>query len=113
LLPKFSREFERLNIEASPPSLFITSLMKLPVMPAAEWHRELIADFEAQGTWLGEAQMMRITGMTSAHNARLGGDKSKMGFVAPPFWFGQGEGALVDLFGTYRSNRWRCNRLRC
>ena len=36
--------------------------MQLPVMPAAEWHRELIAHFETDCPGLGKPQVMWIAG---------------------------------------------------
>ena len=56
--------------------------MQLPVMAAAERNRELVADFEANRSWLGETQMMRIGGLAAANQARLCGDELQVSFVS-------------------------------
>jgi hypothetical protein len=56
----------------------------------AQWHRELIADFKAQGSGLREAQMMRIRRLTSADKTWLRSNKSQMDFVTETFGFGNG-----------------------
>jgi hypothetical protein len=58
--------------------------MQLPVVTAAERHRELIADFDPQCSWLGKAQVMWVGRMTAADNAGLGGYEPQMGFVPAP-----------------------------
>jgi hypothetical protein len=37
---------ERTNFSRGPPGLFIPGLMQLPVVPAAEGHREFVADLK-------------------------------------------------------------------
>ena len=70
--------------------------MQLPMVPAAERHRELIADFEADCPGLGKPQVMRIAGLPAADQARLRGDKLQMRLVTQPLRFSDGELALVD-----------------
>ena len=41
------------------------------MMTAAERDGELVADFEADGSGLSKAQMMRIAGLAPAEQARL------------------------------------------
>ena len=79
-----------------PPGLLIAGLMQLPVMPAAERHRELIADFETDCPGLGKPQVMRIAGLPATDQARLRGDKLQMRFVTQPLRFCEDELALVD-----------------
>jgi len=55
--------------------------MQLPVVAAAEGHRELIADFETDCPRLGKAQVMGIAGLSAANQARLRGDKFQMRLV--------------------------------
>ena len=45
--------------------------MQLPVVPAAERNRELIADLEADCPGLGKPQVMRIARLPAADQARL------------------------------------------
>ena len=54
------------------------------MMRAAQRHRELIADLEAEASGLREAQMMGIRWLASANHAGLRGDKLTVTFVAPP-----------------------------
>ena len=70
--------------------------MQLPVMPTTERYGELIADFQANGTRLGESKMMRVARLSTADQARLGCDKLQMRLVTQPLGFGNGELALVD-----------------
>jgi len=48
------------NAEIMPPGDFVADLMQLPMMIAAQRHRELITDLETQGPWLRETQMMWV-----------------------------------------------------
>jgi hypothetical protein len=60
LLPKTLGSLQRVDLSVLPPHHFITGLMQLPMMPAAERHGELVTDFEADGPGLGNAQMVRV-----------------------------------------------------
>ena len=75
LLPKILRGRKRIDLQVFPPSRFITCLMQLPVMPTTERYGELIADFQANGTRLGESKMVRVARLSTADKARLGRDK--------------------------------------
>ena len=70
LLPKTVRSPEHRS-SSFPPRLLIASLMQLSMMPTAERHGELIADFETDRPWLRKAQMMRIGRLPPADQARL------------------------------------------
>src|SRR5262249_6380105 len=70
--------------------------MELPVVPAAEGYRELIADFETDCPGLRKAQVMGIAGLPAADQAWLRGDKFQMRLVTQPLRFGQDEMAFVD-----------------
>ena len=70
--------------------------MQLPVVPAAERHRELIADFETDCPGLGKPQVMRIARLPATDQARLRSDKLQMRFVTQPLRFSEDELALVD-----------------
>ena len=109
LFPKLLGDLERVDLEVLPPCNLISDLVQLPMMAAAEWYGEFVADFEAEGSRLGKSQMMRIGRLSTAHEAWLRGNKSQMGFVTQPFGLGDGENALVDLpwheAGCDRNNR--------
>ena len=68
--------------------------MKLPMMPAAERHYELIADLKTDGSRLSKPQMMRIARLSAADQLRR--NELQMHFVAQPFGFGNGELAFVN-----------------
>ena len=70
-LPKPLGNLQRINMQVRPPGSFITRLMQLPMVAAAERHGEFIADFATQGSGLGKAQMMRIARLAPADQARL------------------------------------------
>ena len=84
--------------------------MQLPVVPAAERHRELIADFEADCPGLGKPQVMRIAWLPAADQARLRSDKFQMRLVAQPLRFCEDELALVDPVGDRAIERCRRQR---
>ena len=53
--PQRSRSAGRIEAELPPPPRFITVSMELAMMPAAEWDRELVADFAAERAVLCKA----------------------------------------------------------
>ena len=71
LLPKPLGDRERVDLEILPPGHLIAGLMQLPMMTAAERDGEFVADFEAEGSRLSKAQMMRIGWLPAADQARL------------------------------------------
>ena len=71
LFPKLPGDLQRFDVEVSPPGHLIAGLMQLPVMTAAEGNGELVADFKADGSWLGKPQMMRVGRLPAADEAGL------------------------------------------
>ena len=71
LFPKPIGSRKGVDLQILPPCHFITGLMDLPMMAAAEWYGELIADFEAQGSGLRKPQVMRIGRLPAADEAGL------------------------------------------
>ena len=69
--PEASRDFQGIHPVTVPPRAFIAGFVQLPMMPAAKRYRELIADFEANGSRLGKPQVMRIGRLPTADEARL------------------------------------------
>ena len=65
-LPKPLGNWQGVDVEAIPPSHFITGLMQLPMMTAAERNSEFVADLETQGPELGKPQVMRIGRLPAA-----------------------------------------------
>ena len=70
--------------------------MRLPVMPPTEWYGELIANLHPKRSGLGETQVMRIGGLTSADKTGLRCHELEMRLVTQPFGLGNRELALVD-----------------
>ena len=68
-LPKTSCDLQ--GIYSLPPRAFIAGLVQLPMMAAAQRHREFITDFEANGSGLCKPQVMRIRGLPAADEAGL------------------------------------------
>ena len=75
LFPKMLGGFQRIDFESFPPRNLITSLMQLPMVPAAERNGEFIADFKTDGSRLSKPQMMRIGRLPPADKARLRRDE--------------------------------------
>ena len=67
------------------------------MMPAAERHGKLVADFETERSGLRKPQMMRIGRLPAANQAGLRGHKSQMRFVAKTPGLGDSENALINL----------------
>ena len=82
--PQALGDFERIDVSIHrlPPSRFIAGSMELPVMSAAEWHREFVADFAAERHRLRKFQVMRIGRLSAAEQAGLGGNKFEVRLVA-------------------------------
>lgn len=55
LSPEILGDRQRIDIALDPPRFLIADLVQLPVMSAAKWHRELIADFQAHGSGLSKS----------------------------------------------------------
>ena len=72
----------------------------LPMMPAAEWDRKLIADLVAERARLREPKMMRVPGLAAAPEGRLLGDIAQALPVAIALRRGNREHALVDAVGV-------------
>ena len=71
LLPKPFGSLQGVDVQILPPCHFISGLVQLPMMPAAERNGELIADFKTQGSGLGKPQVMRIRRLPAADKAGL------------------------------------------
>lgn len=71
LLPKPSGDFQSVDFSLLPPSQFITGLVQLAMVAAAERHGELVADLRADGARLRKAEVVGVAGLPSADEARL------------------------------------------
>jgi hypothetical protein len=75
LIPKPLGDSERVDIDILPPGDFITGLMQLSVMAAAERYGEFISHFRADGARLRKAQVMWIRQLSPADMTRLRSNK--------------------------------------
>src|SRR5262245_55119951 len=111
--PKTPCDFQRIDLYAFPPSDFIAGLMQLSMMPTAERHGELIADFETDGSRLCKAQVMGIGRLPAADKAWLGGNEFQVCLVPQSFGLCDHELAFVDLgrseFCCGGRQRWGCH----
>ena len=78
LLPELPRDAQRVYFLFIPPGYFVSRLMELPVMAAAERDRKLVAHLDAERARLCEAEMVGIARVAPADDARLGRNKTKM-----------------------------------
>ena len=77
---------KRIEAVARPPGPFVTDVVELPVMGAAQRHGELVTDLAAECSRLGKAQVMWIGRATAADEAGLAGDELEMLPVAQAAW---------------------------
>jgi hypothetical protein len=71
LLPKTASDLEGIDPQALPPRLLVASLMRLAMMPTAEWHGEFITDLKTDRPRLRKAQMVRIGRLPPADQTGL------------------------------------------
>jgi hypothetical protein len=100
LLPKAFGDFDRVNIQITPPLGLLAGLMYLPMMIPTKRNGKLIADLHPHRPWLQEAQMMGIRRLPSAQE--LCGHEDQMGFVAAAFGASDRDYALVNLTRVLR-----------
>src|SRR5262245_29654280 len=70
--------------------------MHRPMMPAAEWDRELIADLAAERTGLSKSEVVGVRGLAAAQQTRLLGDVAQVLSAAIAPRGSDREDALVD-----------------
>jgi hypothetical protein len=70
-LPKLPRDFQGVDPYVLPPSDFVTSLVQLSMMTAAERHGELITHLKTHRPRLRKTQVMWIGRLPAADEARL------------------------------------------
>src|SRR5262245_39623000 len=80
--PQVSCDPERLHRVLRPPCQFVSPHVQLAVMDAAERHRELVTDLASERGGLGKPKMMRIGGLSPAHEACLRCDERPMILIA-------------------------------
>src|SRR5262245_61067147 len=101
-----SCDLQCIDLQVLPPSRLGPDRMKLPMVSTTKWHGKFIADLETDGSRLRKAQMMRIGGLSPAHQTRLRRHEFRVRLVAQALGFGDGELALID-FGTRQGGRRR------
>ena len=116
LFPKPSGDVQRLDLPILPPGHLIAGLMQLPMMASAKGDGEFVADFHADGARLGEPQVMRVAGLSSTDQARLGRNEVEVRPITYALWLRDRKGAFVDptgrQIGGRRREGWSCRSLR-
>src|SRR5215471_1830616 len=103
---------DRIDASLLPPGGFITATMRLPMMAAAEWDRELIAGLATECSRLRKSQVVSIGRTAATDQACLLGDRFDMIAVANPTRHRQcqhtfvNDGAAKPLFATW-TTRWQ------
>ena len=71
MLPKTTRDLERIDLQILPPSDLVASLMELPMVTAAKRNGELITDLETDRARLRKTQMVWIGWLSPADKTGL------------------------------------------
>src|SRR5215831_1755369 len=112
LLPKTSCDLQCIDLQVLPPGSLAADLMQLPMVSTAKWHGKFIAHLQTHCSRLRKAQMVRIGGLSPAHQTRLRRHEFQVRLVAQPLGFGDGEFALVDFESRCQGRR-HCLVFRC
>jgi hypothetical protein len=65
-VPEPAGNLDRINAKVVPPRRLVAALVKITMMPSAERHHPLVADFSAEGLWLCETEVMGIGRLLAA-----------------------------------------------
>jgi hypothetical protein len=84
-----------------PPSEFVTALVKLTMVTAAERHRELVAYFAPERALLSESKMVRIRRAAPASQTGLGAYELQMVPIAQPERFVERGDGLLSSGGEF------------
>ena len=82
LLPQLPRDAQRVDFKFIPPGHFISGLVQLPMMAAAERDGKLVAHLDAERARLCEAEMVGVTWLAPADETGLRRDEAKMRLIA-------------------------------
>ena len=80
-----------------PPLPLIAGGVVLLMVNGAERYGEFVADLEPKTSGLCKADVMGVAWRSPANETRLLGHEAQMLLGSDPFWFADGEHALVDL----------------
>lgn len=105
LSPKPMCDFERIEFELGPPCGLRARAMKGAMVGTAQRNSELVTYLEAKPAGLGEAQVVRIAGQSSANQAGFTRNKSEVRLVPVPPRQCDRDRALFDW---YRFRQSRC-----
>src|SRR5262249_22113516 len=101
-LPEPAGNLDRVYAGLPPPRALVAGAVHRPMMPAAEWDRELIADLAAERTRLGKSEVVGVRWLAAAHETRLLGDIAQVLPVAIAARCSDREDALVDTLRLTR-----------
>ena len=94
--PQLLRDGQGRNLQICPPRPLVTLPVQLVVMSAAKRHNELVADLAAQGSGLGEFEVVRIGRPLLADQTGLAAHKQPVDLAAlARRLLGMGERCLV------------------
>ena len=96
LLPQLASGRDRVDANFFPPRGLFARPVQRAVMSAAQRDRELVADLEAEGAGLCEANVMGVARRAPAHEARLQAHEVAMLLVAIAPWLTESEQAFID-----------------
>jgi hypothetical protein len=80
--PKTERDRHGVDFDRRPPRGLVARAVQFAVMKPTDRDGVFVADFPAEGSGLGEANVMRFARHAPADDARLGGDEPAMFLVA-------------------------------
>jgi hypothetical protein len=91
---------QRIDTGLAPPRGFVAVAMELAMMPPAKRHGELVAGFSTKRPALGKAQVVGVTGSSSADQAGLLGDEADVVAVADAAGLRMDENRLIHGFSV-------------
>src|SRR6266851_4467012 len=96
LLPQLAGRLERVDAGCGPPAAFVARAVEFMVVGAAERDRIFVTDLAAKRPSLGEAEVVRIAGLSPTEQAGLRGHEFEVGLVPVPSRLPDRQQALVD-----------------
>jgi hypothetical protein len=95
--PQARGDSERINLMFLPPQPLIAGCVVLLMVNGAERYSEFVADLEPKAPGLCKADVMGVAWRSPANETRLLRHEAQVLLGSDPFWFADGEHALVDL----------------
>jgi hypothetical protein len=103
--PKLFCARECINPGLFPPTEFVTDPVRFAMVSPAKGDNKFIADFASERSRLGESQVVRIRGLSSAYQAGAMAYPFDVHFISEPANFRERKDAFVDLAGGWRDRQ--------